>query len=108
MRRPEVKTGASTSHRFRICESTLTTLFDGLGRVDYTLLDELLNDFDMKQTVSMVRRLRRAADETRKTAVPVLQGPPAEIMRAEAIRAIYDLEATVHGIGGDRIAVCHR
>lgn len=98
---------------------------------DYVLLDEPLNNLDMKHAVSMMRQLRRAAQDLRKAIVLVLhdlnfascysdrivamrdgrvmlQGPPAEIMRPEVIRAIYDLDATIHDIGGDRIAVYYR
>lgn len=98
---------------------------------DYMLLDEPLNNLDMKHAVSMMRQLRRAADELRKTIVLVLhdinfascysdrivamrdgrvmlQGSPAEVMRPEVIRAIYDLDASIHEIGGDRIAVFYR
>nr|MCC5641304.1 ATP-binding cassette domain-containing protein [Nostoc sp. CHAB 5844] len=75
---------------------------------DYLLLDEPLNNLDMKQAVSMMRLLRRAVDEFGKTIVLVLhdinfassysdhivamrdgrlvqQGSPAALMRSEVL-----------------------
>ena len=98
---------------------------------DYVLLDEPLNNLDMSHAVATMRQLRRAADELGKTIVLVLhdinfascyadrilvlrdgriacQGPPAEIMRPEVLRDIYGLEATIHPVGGDLIAVYYR
>lgn len=95
---------------------------------DYVLLDEPLNNLDMRHAVAMMRQLRRAARELGKTVVVVLhdlnfaschadhivamregrvamQGSPAEIMTPEAIGAIFELEATVHEVNGHRIAV---
>lgn len=94
---------------------------------DYLLLDEPLNSLDMRHAVAMMRLVRRAADEFGKTVVLVLhdlnfaschadhivamrdgrvlmQGTPAEIMRPDAIAAIFDVEATVQQIGGKLIA----
>jgi iron complex transport system ATP-binding protein len=94
---------------------------------DYVLLDEPLNSLDMQHAVAMMRLVRRAAEELGKTVVLVLhdlnfaschadhivamrdgrvlmQGSPAAIMTPEAIAAIYDVEATVHEIGGRLIA----
>ncbi|MDD9334310.1 MAG: ATP-binding cassette domain-containing protein, partial [Bartonella sp.] len=34
---------------------------------DYLLLDEPLNNLDMKHSVSMIKQLRRTADELKKT-----------------------------------------
>ncbi|MBB3900327.1 iron ABC transporter ATP-binding protein [Roseococcus suduntuyensis] len=98
---------------------------------DYVLLDEPLNNLDMRHAVAIMRLLRRAATELGKTIVLVLhdlnfaschsdrivamregrvvmQGPPEAIMRPEALREIFDIEASVHEIGGDRIAVFYR
>ncbi len=98
---------------------------------DYVLLDEPLNNLDMRHATLMMRQLRAAAAELGKTIVlvlhdinfasvhsdrivamrdgrVVLEGTPAEVIRPEAIRAIYDLDAAVHEIGGDRIAVYYR
>jgi iron complex transport system ATP-binding protein len=95
---------------------------------DYVLLDEPLNNLDLKHAVGMMRLLRRAADELDKTVVVVLhdinfascyadrilamkngrlahQGPPAAIMRAEVLRDLYEIEVDVEEIGGRRIGL---
>ena len=77
----------------------------------YVLLDEPLNNLDMKHAVAMMGTLRRAADELGKTVVLVLhdinfascyadrivalkqgrvacQGAPAELVRAGAERTV--------------------
>lgn len=94
---------------------------------DYLLLDEPLNNLDMPHARSMMRRLRRTADELNKTVVIVIhdinfaasysdqiiamkdgrvcrQGSPAEIMTSEALREIYDMDLEVHEIDGRRFA----
>ena len=38
----------------------------------YVLLDEPLNNLDMKHSVAMMKQLRRAADELQKTIVLVI------------------------------------
>ena len=95
---------------------------------DYVLLDEPLNNLDMKHAVAMMRFLRRAASELGKTVVLVLhdinfasvysdrivcmqagrvvhQGGPAEVITPEIMRAVYDIEVKVHTIGGQLISV---
>ena len=95
------------------------------------LLDEPLNNLDMKHAVAMMRILRRAADELGKTVVIVLhdlnfasayadhivamrqgrvahQGPPPAIIRAEILSELYALPIAVHEIGGQRICVYYR
>ena len=95
---------------------------------DYVLLDEPLNNLDMRHAVDMMRLLRRAADELGKTVLVVLHdinfascyadhivamqdgklawhGTPEEIIRPEILRALYRLEIGVHEIGGRRICV---
>ncbi|GAA3145618.1 ABC transporter ATP-binding protein [Planomonospora alba] len=95
---------------------------------DYVLLDEPLNNLDMRHSVQMMRRLRRMADDYGKTVVMVVhdinfaschsdtivamkhgkvvaQGPTAEMMRPEVLGAVYDLDIDVHDIGGSRIGV---
>ena len=94
----------------------------------YVLLDEPLNNLDMKHAVAMMGTLRRAADELGKTVVLVLhdinfascyadrivalkqgrvacQGAPAELVRAEVLSALYALPIAVHEIDGRRICV---
>jgi iron complex transport system ATP-binding protein len=93
---------------------------------DYILLDEPLNNLDMKHAVGMMRILRRAADEFGKTIIIVLhdinfascyadyivamregrierQGTADEIIRPEVLSAIYDLPIAVSEIDGQRI-----
>jgi iron complex transport system ATP-binding protein len=95
---------------------------------DYVLLDEPLNNLDMRHAVSMMRRLRRAADELGRTVVLVLhdinfascwsdrivamrdgavvhQGTPDEIMREDVLREIYGMDIPVQNVGGHRIGV---
>lgn len=95
---------------------------------DYVLLDEPLNNLDMKHAVTMMQLLRRTADELGKTIVLVLhdinfascysdtiiamkdgrvacQGSPAEIIRPEILRSVYDIDIAVHDMDGNRIAV---
>lgn len=95
---------------------------------DYLLLDEPLNNLDMKHAAGMMKLLRRAATELGKTVVLVLhdinfagyysdhivamragqvvhQGPPAEVITPEALREIYDMEIQVRQIDGRPLAL---
>lgn len=95
---------------------------------DYVLLDEPLNNLDMKHAMGMMRLMRQAASDFGKTVVLVLhdinfaswysdhivamkhgkvaaQGPAAEMIRAEVLSGIYDMDIKVHEIGGQRISV---
>ena len=95
---------------------------------DYMLLDEPLNNLDMKHAVAMMRLLRRAAAELGKTVVLVLhdinfasvysdhmvcmqdgklayQGTPAEVITPEIMRTVYEIDVKVHTIGGQLISV---
>ncbi|OZI71382.1 iron ABC transporter ATP-binding protein [Bordetella genomosp. 12] len=97
----------------------------------YVLLDEPLNNLDMKHAVAMMRILRRAADELGKTVVIVLhdlnfasayadhivamrqgrvahQGPPAQIIRADLLSDLYALPIDVREWDGQRICVYYR
>jgi iron complex transport system ATP-binding protein len=85
---------------------------------DYLLLDEPLNNLDMRHSAHMMRRLRRAADELGRTVVVVLHdvnfaghyadhigavvdgrvvefGTPREIMTAEVLSRVFGTEVTV-------------
>lgn len=85
---------------------------------DYVLLDEPLNNLDMKHAAGMMRLLRRAADELGKTVVVVLhdinfascysdhivamrdgrvaaQGAPEEIMDSGIIRSIFGIDVSI-------------
>ncbi|MEI2414720.1 ABC transporter ATP-binding protein [Orrella sp. JC864] len=95
---------------------------------DYVLLDEPLNNLDMRHAVGMMRTLRRAADELGKTVVLVLHdinfascyadaiiamrdgkvahhGTPAELIRPQVLSELYQIPMTVHEIDGRRICV---
>ncbi|RIX98468.1 ATP-binding cassette domain-containing protein [Aureimonas flava] len=90
---------------------------------DYLLLDEPLNNLDMPHAASMMRILRRAADELGRTVVVVLhdinfaawhsdhivamragrvcrQGTPEEIVQAPVLEAIYGVPFAVRRIDG--------
>lgn len=92
----------------------------------YVLLDEPLNNLDMKHAVAMMQLFRRAADELSKSIVLVLhdinfascysdliiamrdghlvrQGTPAEIVTTANIHEIFDLEARVETVDGRSI-----
>ena len=95
---------------------------------DYVLLDEPLNNLDMKHAASMMKLLRKAANELGKTVVLVLhdinfaswysdhivamkdgklaaQGTSAVMITPEVLAAIYDMDIKVHEIDGQRIGV---
>ena len=95
---------------------------------DFILLDEPLNNLDMKHAVGMMRLLRQAAIDLGKTIVLVLhdinfasvysdhivcmqagkvahQGPPAEVITPEIMRDVYEIDVKVHRIGGQLISV---
>lgn len=95
---------------------------------DYALFDEPLNNLDMKHAASMMKLLRRAADQFGKTIVLVLhdinfascysdhivamrdgkvarQGPPAEIIQADILQDVFGLRVSVHDIEGKRFVL---
>ncbi|KUM35886.1 ABC transporter ATP-binding protein [Arthrobacter sp. EpRS71] len=95
---------------------------------EYLLLDEPLNNLDMKHSVEMMRLLRRLADELGKTIVLVVhdinfascysdtilamkdgrlihQGTPSDIMRAGMLYDVYDIDIRIEEIDGHRIGV---
>ena len=95
---------------------------------DYVLLDEPLNNLDMKHAMGMMKLLRQAADELGKTVVLVLhdinfaswysdhivamklgkvaaQGPASEMIRPDVLSGIYEMDIKVHEIGGQLISV---
>ena len=95
---------------------------------DYVLLDEPLNNLDMRHAVDMMKLLRRAAVELGKTVLLVLHdinfascyadrivamkggrlayfGTPEELIRPEVLRDLYQLEIRVHEVEGKRICV---
>jgi iron complex transport system ATP-binding protein len=95
---------------------------------DYVLLDEPLNNLDMKHASSMMKIMRKAADDLKKTVVLVLhdinfaswysdtiiamregricrQGPVDDIIQPEVLREIYDMSIRVNEIDGRRICL---
>ena len=95
---------------------------------EYVLLDEPLNNLDMKHAVIMMKLLRRAADELGKTIILVIHdinfasvysdyivalragklsyhGSPAEIMQSEIIEDIFDTPVTIKEIDNQHIAL---
>ena len=98
---------------------------------EYILLDEPLNNLDVKHAVAMMKLFRRTADEFRKTVILVLhdinfascysdrivamrdgriayEGPPEEIITPHVIREVYGVEADIHEIDGKRMALYFR
>ena len=95
------------------------------------LLDEPLNNLDMKHSVLMMRQLRRAADELGKTIVLIIHdvnfaaayadriialrdglichtGTVAEIMTDEVLTDVFDTPVRVHEVEGQRTAIILR
>lgn len=95
---------------------------------DYILLDEPLNNLDMKHSVQIMKILRKLVDELGKTVVIVLHdinfasvysdrivalkngrlikdGPAHEIINSESLRDVYDMHIPVQEQDGCRICV---
>lgn len=95
---------------------------------DYILLDEPLNNLDMKHSVQIMKILRKLVDELGKTVIIVLHdinfasvysdrivalkdgklvkdGPTHEIINSDALREIYDMEIPIQEQNGCRICV---
>lgn len=95
---------------------------------DYILLDEPLNNLDMKHSVQIMKILRKLVDELGKTVVIVLHdinfasvysdrivalkngrlvkdGPTHEIINSESLREIYDMDIPIQEQNGCRICV---
>lgn len=98
---------------------------------DYLLLDEPLNNLDMKHSVSMMKHLRRTADELKKTILIVMHdinfassysdiivalkngkaaycGTPKEIMQPEILKEIYDVDIQIKTLNGVPIALYYQ
>ncbi|WGW11161.1 ABC transporter ATP-binding protein [Saxibacter everestensis] len=95
---------------------------------DYILLDEPLNNLDMKHAVNMMKLLRRAAETLGKTVVLVIhdinfaasysdsiiamrdgeivhQGPTAELMTEAVLREVFDLDIRIIDVDGVPLGV---
>jgi len=95
---------------------------------DYVLLDEPLNNLDMKHARVMMQLLRKSANELNKTVLVVLHdinfascysnkiivlkqgklwgiGSPEEIMQPQVLKDIYDMDITISIINNQRIAL---
>jgi iron complex transport system ATP-binding protein len=95
---------------------------------EYILLDEPLNNLDMKHSVQIMKILRRLVDELGKTVVIVLHdinfasvysdrivamkdgvvvkdGPTNEIIQSDALKEIYDMDIPIQQMDGCRICV---
>ncbi len=95
---------------------------------EYILLDEPLNNLDMKHSVQIMKVLRRMVDELGKTIVIVLhdinfascysdfivalkdgrivrEGPAQEIITNEVLKEIYDMDIPINCVGDKKICV---
>lgn len=95
---------------------------------EYVLLDEPLNNLDLRHAMGMMKLMRRAATELGKTVVLVLHdinfaswysdyivamkggkvlehGPTDTIIQPDVLKAIYDMDINVHEIGGQRVSL---
>ena len=95
---------------------------------DYVLLDEPLNNLDMKHSVQIMQVLRRLVDELGKTVVLVLHdinfasvysdrivamrdgrvvgsGPVSEMICPEMLRAIYDMDIRIQELECRKVCV---
>ncbi|MEM8924263.1 MAG: ATP-binding cassette domain-containing protein [Actinomycetota bacterium] len=95
---------------------------------DYVLLDEPLNNLDLQQADRTTRQIRRLADDFDKTVVivlhdvniaahhadrlvalrhgrVVLDGAPDEVINADGLKVLYDLDLPVTEIDGRPVAL---
>jgi iron complex transport system ATP-binding protein len=95
---------------------------------DYILLDEPLNNLDMKHSVQIMKVLRRLTDELGKTVIIVIhdinfascysdyivalkdgrvtqEGPTDEIIDSTVLKEIYEMDINIENINENRIAV---
>ncbi len=95
---------------------------------DYVLLDEPLNNLDIKHAIAIMRLIRSAASDLGKTVVVVLHdinvaaahcdrilvmrdgrvvrhGTPPEVITADLLSATYGAEVSVHEVAGRLVAI---
>lgn len=95
---------------------------------EYILLDEPLNNLDMRHSVQIMKVLRRLVDELGKTVVIVIHdinfascysdtivalkggkvvkdGPVDEIIDADVLKAVYEMDFQIETINGNKICV---
>jgi iron complex transport system ATP-binding protein len=95
---------------------------------EYILLDEPLNNLDMKHSVQIMQVLRRMANELGKTIVLVLhdinfascysdyivalkdgrvieEGPTDDIIDSAVLKQVYDMDIRIETVGGNKICV---
>ena len=95
---------------------------------DYILLDEPLNNLDMRHAAAIMQLLRRAADDLGRTVILVLHdinvaasycdrivamrdgrvvidGSPEEVMRTEVLNEVFGMQIPVHRVSGHLLAM---
>ncbi|MFC0273337.1 ABC transporter ATP-binding protein [Metabacillus herbersteinensis] len=95
---------------------------------DYILLDEPLNNLDMKHSVQIMKVLRRMVDELGKTVIIVIhdinfascysdyivalkdgrivkEGETHEIIDSSVLKEIYDMDIMIENINGNKIGI---
>ncbi|MDD9269925.1 ABC transporter ATP-binding protein [Paenibacillus sp. GCM10023248] len=95
---------------------------------DYILLDEPLNNLDMKHSVQIMKVLRRLADELGKTVIIVIhdinfascysdrivafkqgrlvkEGTTDEMIDSAVLRAVYDMDIPIQEMNGNKICL---
>lgn len=95
---------------------------------EYVLLDEPLNNLDMKHSVQIMKVLRRLADELGKTVIIVIHdinfascysdyivalkdgkvvhnGPTEQVINSNVLKEIYDMDIEIQNINDNKICV---
>lgn len=95
---------------------------------EYVLLDEPLNNLDMKHSVQIMKVLRRLTDELGKTVIIVIHdinfascysdhivalkdgkvvhnGPTEQVINSNVLKEIYDMDIEIQNINDNRICV---
>lgn len=95
---------------------------------EYVLLDEPLNNLDMKHSVQIMKVLRRLADELGKTVIIVIHdinfascysdyivalkdgkvvhnGPTEQVINSDVLKEIYDMDIEIQNINNNKICV---